>query len=605
MKLRFAFLLAFSVVFSALSPAQEWIEVKSPHFSVVTDGGEKHGREIALRFEQMRAVFGIVFQKANVNSPVPTQIIAFRNGKEMRPYVKLYEGKPVEQTGFFVSSPDRNFIVLDLAAWNHWETVFHEYAHELANGSLPRLGPWFDEGFAEYLASMSVSGREFRIGEPPQSVGFVLAHYALMPVTALFAVQHQSETYNRSGDARQLFYAESWLAVHYIFDKQLMKQTGEYFRLVNEEHVPIEDAIRRAYGMDAKQFDAVLAAYVRSNKLGIKGQLPEKLTGDTFSAAALDPLDARVVLADLHLHSLDYRDVAVKEFEEILAAKPDSAGAHRGLGYAYLYRGDFEKAIEHFHRATRLATEDPRAYYFSALVMARKASMEGRPPGEQLHEMTNDLKKAIQLDPSFADAYSLLGYAELAEGRFDSAIASCRQAAALEPRNENYALNLARAYLAAGKSDDAKPILLSLKDSKNSGVAKSAEQDLAQLERVQAEAAAARRHEIPEATDAPQWRRSQEEIEREPTTAPVLPPDTRPVKYLRGQLLSVDCSQPPAASLSISAGAKTLKMLAPDRNKLILIGEDQFSCSWKNRKVLVNYKPGGKSDGDLVSLEVQ
>jgi hypothetical protein len=30
----------------------QWVEVRSPNFSVVTDGGEKGGREVAMRFEQ-------------------------------------------------------------------------------------------------------------------------------------------------------------------------------------------------------------------------------------------------------------------------------------------------------------------------------------------------------------------------------------------------------------------------------------------------------------------------------------------------------------------------------------------------------------------------
>ena len=38
---------------------------------------------------------------------------------------------------------------------------------------------------------------------------------------------------------------------------------------------------------------------------------------------------------------------------------------------------------------------------------------------------------------------------------------------------------------------------------------------------------------------------------------------------------------------------------------LLLIGADEFSCGWKNRPVAVNYKAGGKADGDLVSLEVR
>ena len=55
----------------AYSAEPQWVEVHSPHFSVVTDAGEKRGREAAMRFEQMRAVFGALMTKANVNLPVP------------------------------------------------------------------------------------------------------------------------------------------------------------------------------------------------------------------------------------------------------------------------------------------------------------------------------------------------------------------------------------------------------------------------------------------------------------------------------------------------------------------------------------------------------
>ncbi len=34
----------------------KWIDVHTTHFSVITDAGEKRGREVALRMEQMRAV---------------------------------------------------------------------------------------------------------------------------------------------------------------------------------------------------------------------------------------------------------------------------------------------------------------------------------------------------------------------------------------------------------------------------------------------------------------------------------------------------------------------------------------------------------------------
>jgi hypothetical protein len=114
----------------------QWIEVRSPNFSVVTDAGEKRGREVAMRFEQMRAVFGALMTKAHVNLPIPLQIVAFRNTKEMRQIAPLFNGKPIQVAGLFQGGTDRSFIMLDMSVENPWTVVFHEYAHQLMNGNL-------------------------------------------------------------------------------------------------------------------------------------------------------------------------------------------------------------------------------------------------------------------------------------------------------------------------------------------------------------------------------------------------------------------------------------------------------------------------------------
>src|SRR5258708_39740835 len=83
------FLCEFSTCPVVFAGEPQWIEVHSPNFSVVTDAGEKRGREVAMRFEQMRAVYGILITKAKVNLPIPLQIVAFRNTKEMRQLAPL------------------------------------------------------------------------------------------------------------------------------------------------------------------------------------------------------------------------------------------------------------------------------------------------------------------------------------------------------------------------------------------------------------------------------------------------------------------------------------------------------------------------------------
>lgn len=153
-----AFLVIF-LYFVRLASAGEpqWIEVRSPHFSVVTDGGEKRGRETAMRFEQMRAVFGTLMAKGKVNLPIPLQIVAFRNTRELRQFAPLWKGKPTEVSGLFQSGADRSFIMLDLAVEDPWMVVFHEYAHQLMQGNIAvQMDPWFEEGFAEYFSSIEV-----------------------------------------------------------------------------------------------------------------------------------------------------------------------------------------------------------------------------------------------------------------------------------------------------------------------------------------------------------------------------------------------------------------------------------------------------------------
>ena len=148
-----------------VSPAQaaeKWVEIRSPHFVVTTDAGEKRGREVALRFEQMRAIFGQIMLKDKVNIPVPLSIIAFRNNKELKQHGPLYNGKAVELAGFFQQAGDRDYILLDTSGEDNWPTVFHEYAHLLLNGNFPPSDAWFDEGFAEYFSTINVIGDSVR-----------------------------------------------------------------------------------------------------------------------------------------------------------------------------------------------------------------------------------------------------------------------------------------------------------------------------------------------------------------------------------------------------------------------------------------------------------
>jgi len=584
----------------------QWVEVRSPNFSVITDSGEKRGREVAMRFEQMRVVFGALMTKANVNLPIPLQIVAFRNTKEMRQVAPLFNGKPTQLAGLFQGGGDRSFIMLDMSVENPWAVVFHEYAHQLMNGNLQgELPPWFEEGFAEYFSTIEVDSKEARIGKVGRDVYLILQQLGTMRIADLFKVRQNSSTYNESGDHRTTFYVESGMLMHYLYDNQLVPKVAVYFDLEENQHLPIEDAIQRAFGMSPAQFDRALSSYINSRRCKYYAiPTPASISSNSYTATPMSAADGDAVLADIHLHSTDYRERAVSEFQDVLKADPKNAAACRGLGYAYLQKQDFMQAGQYFKQASELDSKDPRVHYYSALLLARE---KGFSVEADLPAMTTELMTSISLDPGFADSYALLAFAQSASGDPAKGIITMQKALAISPRNETYLFNLANIYLTNRQQEQAIALLQSLRSSSNPEVASHAAAALAQAEQfrsmVQDGTAVYRPGKLVQRETSSDSAENTNAISAEPPST--TPANLGAPKYVRGLLTSVDCSAPPLATLTVVSGAKTLKMKVADTNHIVLIGADAFSCSWNKQKVALNYRETSEGEGKVVSLEVQ
>jgi tetratricopeptide (TPR) repeat protein len=606
-------LLPFLLVVTICAPTvfagePQWVEVRSPNFSVVTDAGEKRGREVAMRFEQMRAVFGALITRANVNLPIPLQIVAFRNTKEMRQVAPLFNGKPTQLAGLFQGGSDRSFIMLDLSVENPWVVVFHEYAHQLMNGTLPGgTAPWFEEGFAVYFSSIEVDSKEARVGKIPDNDYAILRQVGMMRIADLFRVQQNSSTYNESGDHRTTFYVESGMLMHYIYDNQLLPKVATYFDLKENKHLAVEDAIQKAFGMSAAQFDKALGSYVsRGHYRYYPIPVPANISSNNYTVAPLSAAAGDAVLADIHLHSPDYRERAVGEFQEILKSDSKNAAACRGLGYAYLQKHDFTQSAEYFKRASELDPKDPRVHYYNALLMAREEGFGG---GADLPAMIRELETSISLDPGFADSYAILAFAQSSSGDPAKGVATMHKALAISPRNENYLFNLASLYLANRQPDQAIAALQSLRATNNPDLASRVAGALAQAqqfrEMVEDGTAAYRPGALQseEESEARDDRQISSELSVDPPTKAQTNPGT--AKFVRGVLDGIDCSVDPSAILMVVSGSQTMRMKIADKSHVVLIGADHFSCSWFKLKVAVNYREGNTGEISVISLELE
>jgi tetratricopeptide (TPR) repeat protein len=646
------FLVLLAVVAVRPTPVRaaepQWLEVRSEHFAVITDTGEKRGREIALRFEQMRAVFGQLLERKKVHMSVPLTIFAIRDDKQFYQAAPVHNGQAISAPGFFVPGDDHQFIVLNGLEDEPWRAVTHEFAHLLLNYNYPPTQGWFDEGFAEYFSSIRLDNKQVEIGSDPElatksaqdlpanqesvrpspkSLTELLSGWVWLSLPELFSTR-QTTPGHAEGAHRTLFYAQSWITMHYLLNKDRLPATGTYFDLVENQKVPVEEAIQQAYGMSAGQLEKALKDYFHSLTQPLQDQQAAPQPGamnsrpgihqfsspigpdeTAFTSKPLSEADARALLAEVMVRIPERREQGLKEIDSVLKltdkkGQPvDNAIAHRTLAWLRIDRKEFPQAAEELGNAAALDPRDTWIRYYLSLLKYR-TSQANHQEIQGLANMMVDLKMTIDWYPEFAEAYNMLAMARIEGGGTASALDAIRAAIALSPRNQQYLFNLALINEGGKKWDAARAIFERLKSSDNPQIAGAAAhqlQDLPTLEKYGIALNAPKR--VPQSSPF-------DELEQEAQRRAAQPeeptaPDKRPTQFAKGTLVRVDCSNPPAAILIVNTGAKSLKLRTADSRSLLVIGEDNLSCQWTNRKVSVNYHAGGTADGDLVSVEVQ
>jgi Flp pilus assembly protein TadD len=423
-------------------------------------------------------------------------------------------------------------------------------------------------------------------------------------VSDLFRVQHNTRTYNESGDHRTTFYAESGLLVHYVYDNSLIPKVWAYFEALQAQKKPVDESIQVGFGMTAGQLDKTLQNYFSAGKYRYYSiPTPTGIVASEFAVAPVSQADARATLADIHAHSPDYRDKALGEFQEVLKMDPDNTQALRGMGFAYMQQRDFVNAADYLRRAVQRDSKDPRVHFYYAMLLTQ----QGLRDEASSSEIKKELEASIALDPKLADAYSMLGYTQAFSGEPEKGMATLKKALELSPRNERYLFNLANVYMVNHKVDDAIAIFRFLSGSSDAAVAAQSNQTLAQAvsfkERTTTAPGPRLENDIAQNTQALR-ETAGHQADEEVAAAPVHV-SAAPVRFLKGKLVSVDCSTAPQALLTVAAGAKSVKLHIRDSVHVILLGADAFSCEWKGKSVAVNYREGSDSDGEVVSLEIQ
>ncbi len=653
--------IAFGLLLGSCWPAAafakdepKWIEVHTAHFSVITDAGEKRGREVALRMEQLRAVFGELLGKDKLKMSVPVTVIALKSDKQ---YGDVAPTKLNMDGGFYVPGYDRVYIVLNLFEIEPWRAVAHPLGHYFLNFNYPPAQGWFDEGMAEYFGSVQI-GKEVNLGgdpelapewhedifdnmmrDPnlPQSLTQMDSSPVWISMTDLFTMKHDGSGLHE-GSHNTMYYAQSWMVMHYLLSHKKMPEVGEYFDLVQNQKVPVDKAIIQAFDMTPEQMEHSVKLYFNSlNNLGIAldqakkpienpGEVPQPehfpapLAADEVGMAItpVPEAEAKAVIGDVMARIPEHRDQALRDLKQLILDPKDNELAHRGLARDYLEQRLFDQTAAELDTATELNPRDPWIWYYRSVLKYRKAQATGQSM-QGLANLMQDLRAVIDWYPDLADAYNMLGMARIEGGGVNSALEAQKQAIALSPRNLEYQFNLGQIYVAGKKWEQAREVFTRLKEGPDRKAASAARKQLEELATLQKYGV---RPQRPGETETPAGAAStpsaspsvaksaadtsgDEDADASPKPPPARPAITGPVLFLKGKIVASDCTKTPEAAVTVLSGMTTYTMHVSDYKTLVVVGEDQFSCAWKNRPVSVNYRATGKHEGEVVSIEVR
>jgi Tfp pilus assembly protein PilF len=454
MRRRAIFVVSWLVICAAAASAHEkpWIEVRSPHFRVLTNGSQRDGRDVAMEFEQLRHLFAEQYPKFRLEGGAPLVILAALDestAKALAP--AMWKAKGAKPVGLFDHAWERQYVMLQLDAWRRGglEIVYHEYTHSILQLNLHWLPVWLDEGLSNFYGYTRVQRDKIYVGAPPAR--YEIPQGSLFPIETLISVDRNSPYYHNE-DKVYKFYAESWALVHFLMFGPGMNRGNRlnHFVALLQQGVEQKKAFQDVFG-DFKGMDRALDAYVSNfafpaGVLPGAGQIDEK----SFSSRNLSLAETEAELGGFHLWTHDLAGARAL-VEQALKEDPKLGLAHEEMGFLNFSEGKDAEALEEFSHAFSL---DP-TLALSLFAKTMLSPIAASNAAADQNALRDTLGKVLTLNPQFGPAYVQLARLWLRKNDLNIAFAVSRKAEQLEPARAGYHLQSGQILLRMGKASDA------------------------------------------------------------------------------------------------------------------------------------------------------
>jgi len=448
---------------AAEADAPRWVEVRTLHFTVASDAGEKEAAQAARQFERLRVALGEFLPRARLDPGVPIVIFAARNESSLKELLpEFWEKKDsVRPAGFVTRGTRRYYILLrtdvDMPRErddNPFHVLYHEYTHLVFDLNFENLPVWLNEGLAEFFGATVIRKDKIELMRPVWSHMGLLRSETLLPTAALFKVDRSSPEYNER-DRAGVFYAQSWALVHYLMvgEEVAADRRIERFLKLRKAQIAEAQAVAQAFG-DPGALDRALKTYIQRRGLRFR-RTKLALPGPEEALHVRELSAAEVAAARGLLHVQTNRPVEARALlEEAVRLDPQLPDAREGMGVLAWREGKKDEARRWLGEAVRLPSASAVAHYSHAVLTL------GQPrSAELLSEAQASLERAIALDPGLAEALVVLAQVSTDRGSgVDRILNLMRRAIELEPAVFDYRLTEARLLLSCGEVQTARDL---------------------------------------------------------------------------------------------------------------------------------------------------
>jgi tetratricopeptide (TPR) repeat protein len=619
-------LIVFCLAASRLASAapDQWLQVASPHFTVITNSDDKQAHTLLDRFERLRWFIQTSFPNVTADPAIPIVILAARDEatfQSLAPKTIPAKGSSAA-TSLFLKTPDKNyfFLRLDAEGPHPFATIYRQYLQLQFGNTRERLPLWLTEGLARFIQSAEFHDANLLLGAPNSDDVLALRQGHLLPLPALFKVAMDSPNIHDPQTAN-LFYAESWALAHYLEATDHLKNThrlGDYISLVirRDNLSPAE----KAFG-DLKQLQVELNASIQS--AGYKhfpvSSAAATIDESSYRSRTLTSVESDSVRADILICARRNKD-ARTILDAVLRSQPANVPALEIMGYLSYQEGDKAAARKSFQSAIKT---DPQSYRASCYLAA--ASIDESNPAKDTDAEAR-LRAAIKLNPNFAPADDQLAnlFALRRKNLVDAFVMSAR-AVKLDPANLAYRLDNANVLGAMGQYLDA---ALFLRNSINAvdnpddaaklldkatqlDALKSISQQAAATSSATQESPAQETptQEAPSAANPPEDPDKAYALPKHPTETP-----NGPKHIAIGVIRGVACSYPAVIEFHLAAAAKQVSLYSNNYFKIDLTAlnftpKDSMNLckDLEGVKAKVQYAESSDKtiDGQVISIEMR